>query len=124
MNRSIYALVGVLTLSVVFNFYSYQERKRYEMLVLILQEKGDVQSQQVSEMTLTALNRTNENIVELAKSQGQIEGMLAVMSNRKPSDSEYSSIWHNGYYRGLSQKKDEVTKELDRLEKTVVVSEK
>lgn len=53
---------------------------------------------------------SQKNDLEFARSQGRIEGILLVTTKQKPEESDYSQIWHDGYYRGLEQAKD--TKEI------------
>ena len=42
----------------------------------------------------------------VARGQGKIEGMLAIMAGQKPDASEATQLWHAGYYRGLDQAND------------------
>jgi hypothetical protein len=106
MNRIAWCLVGVLALSLGFNGWLYYKNDRMAHTVLLIDQKDKLQQQQMNEFTLIMYNKTNENIAEVARQQGKIEGMLAVIHNIKPDATEHSSIWHAGYHRGLDQSAD------------------
>jgi hypothetical protein len=55
------------------------------------------------DVLMTQMSNSN---LENQKNQGRIEGILAVIGKQKPDESEWSSIWHEGYNRGLAQSKD------------------
>ena len=109
MNRVNYGLAGILLLSAFLNFHFFNQKKNHETMILLMQEKEGLQNQQVQELTLVAIRQVNDNLVETARNSGRIEGILDVIANKKPSESEYSSVWHAGYYQGLSQEKPEIT---------------
>jgi hypothetical protein len=44
-----------------------------------------------------------ENIADVARTQGKVEGMVAVSMNLNPEQNHTSAIWHEGYYRGINQ---------------------
>ena len=103
MNRTAWCLVGLLALSLGFNGWMYHKNDRMNHTVLLIDQKDKLQQQQMNEFLMVMYNRTNENIVEVARGQGRVEGMLAVIHNQKPNESESSAIWHAGYHRGLDQ---------------------
>jgi len=96
----------ILVASLGFNAYGYYQMEKMRFFVGLVDQKDRLQQQQMNDMTLIAINRTNDNIVEVARQQGKIEGMLAIMSGQKPDANEANQIWHAGYYRGLDQSKD------------------
>jgi hypothetical protein len=106
MNRVTWCLVLVLGVSLGFNGWSYYKIDRLTSIVSIIDQKDKLQQQQMNDFTMIMYQKTNENVVEVARQNGKIEGMLAVMSGQKPDASETSQIWHAGYYRGLDQAKD------------------
>lgn len=106
MNRFAWCLLGLLLVSLGFNGWSYYKVDRMTTVVGLLEAKDSLQQQQMNDFTMIMYQKTNENVVEVARQQGKIEGMLAVMSGQKPDSSETSQIWHAGYYRGLDQAKD------------------
>jgi hypothetical protein len=113
MNRITWGIACVLCLSLGFNGWLYfkndQTNEKFERLnhtVLIMNQKDQLQQQQMNEFIMVMYNRTNENIVEVGRAQGKIEGMIAVINNQKPNETESSAIWHSGYHRGLDQQKD------------------
>lgn len=106
MNRVAWCLIGVLALSLGFNGWLYYKNDRLTQTVLLIDQKDRLQQQQMNEFSLIMYNRTNENIAEVARQQGKLEGMLAVIHNIKPDTSEHSAVWHAGYHRGLDQSAD------------------
>jgi len=121
MNRITWSLIGVVTLSLGLNGWMFYKCDRLQTVVGLIEQKDHLHQQQMNDLTLIMYNRTNENIVEVAKEQGKIEGMLAIMAGQKPNESEANKIWHAGYYRGLEQAKDAKT---GFKEDTVKVSDK
>lgn len=106
MKRLMWCLSLALVCSIAANGWLYYKHDRLATVVTLIDQKDKLQQQQMNDFTMIMYNRTNENIVEVAKQQGKIEGMLAVIHNQKPDASEANQIWHAGYYRGLDQSKD------------------
>ena len=106
MNRIAWCLVAILALSLGFNGWLYYKHDRMSHTVLLIDQKDKLQQQQMNEFMMVMYNKTNENIAEVARQQGKLEGMLAVIHNIKPDSSEHSAVWHAGYHRGLDQSVD------------------
>lgn len=115
MKRLMGCLVLALVCSTAVNGWLYYKHERLATIVTLIDQKDRLQQQQMNDFTMIMYNRTNENIVEVAKQQGKIEGMLSVIHNQKPESSEANQIWHAGYYRGLDQAKDTKTDVVDKI---------
>jgi hypothetical protein len=96
----------VLAISLGLNGWLYYKHDKLSTVVTLIDQKDKLQQQQMNELTLIMYNKTNDNIAEVARQQGKIEGMLAVIHNIKPDSNEHSAVWHAGYHRGLDQAKD------------------
>lgn len=119
MKRAIWCLAIVLVASLGFNGWLYYKNDKLNTVVTLIDQKDRLQSQQMNEFSMIMYQRTNENIAEVARQNGKIEGMLAVMNNLKPDATESSKLWHAGYHRGLDQAKDMKT-----MEDTAIVTDK
>ena len=106
MNRTAWCLVAVLAVSLGLNGWLYYKHDRLSTVVTLIDQKDKLQQQQMNEYSFIMYQKTNENIAEVARQNGKIEGMLAVIHNIKPDTNEHSQVWHAGYHRGLDQAKD------------------
>lgn len=101
-------LISALVASGAFNWLQYYRGTKIEMLLEIEKKRNEINTDQINEMVLsTSRNRSAfadpAQDVLFAENQGYLKGILAVVSKASPQESEISSIWHNGYERGLSQ---------------------
>ncbi len=106
MNRATLLIAICLIVSLFGNGLLYQKYDRQKDIIVLIDQKDKLQQQQMNDITMVMFQKTNENVTDVARQTGKIEGMLAVMSNLKPDANESSQIWHQGYYRGLDQAKD------------------
>lgn len=68
-----------------------------------MDQKDRLQQSGYSELLYSQINGYRESLMDNARTQGKIEGILSLVNNVKPESNEISSIWHSGYYRGLDQ---------------------
>jgi hypothetical protein len=66
----------------------------------ILKERTKIMQDGYQEITINYLNQIKNSNNEMIKNQGKLEGIMAVMFNLKPSENDYSKIWHAGYNAG------------------------
>ena len=73
-------------------------------LLQLAEMRSDVNTEWANEVTWGAIHSGTK---EMIKGQGRIEGIVSVVS---PVESEkndyYSTVWHDGYERGLNQNED------------------
>jgi len=86
-------------------FQNYQINK-LQMINQITFEARHLTDDSFKELFMITMGNIRDNQMENIKSTGKVEGMLAVISNQKPQDSETSALWHAGYYRGIDQSQD------------------
>ena len=106
MNRSKWVFI-VLVASLIYNGWTYYQNYRFHQFLDLVNQKDRLQTDQMNEITVMMYNKTNENIMEVARQQGKLEGMLSVIHGQKLDLSEHSQVWHSGYNRGIDQNKSE-----------------
>ena len=97
----------VLIASLAANAGQYFSQKRTEFLLQIETKRNEINADQVNEMISTRNGSSafgNPAMdAQFAENQGYIRGIQSVVSKVTPQESEISSIWHAGYYRGMEQ---------------------
>ncbi len=98
---SAYICVGVVIFgSLATNLIQYNSLSRLEALKDIFYAKDKVISNSFDEMIYQTMIKGQQ---ESSYQNGKIEGFVLAMSGGKMPETETSALWHNGYYRGLSQ---------------------
>jgi len=98
-----WAILAVVMISVFVNMVQWWKIETLEVI-----SKAQIVEEQINDDNFRDLlsgllkNDSQESI----KNQGKLEGMITVISNKKPDDTEFNQIWHAGYQRGLDQTKD------------------
>ena len=98
-----YVLYAFLGFSLVVNGYQIYRIDTYKDITNLMDQKDRLQQSGYTELLYSQINSHRDGMMENAKSQGKIEGILSVVNNIKPEENEISSIWHSGYYRGMDQ---------------------
>lgn len=93
--------------SLAANAGQYFSQKRTEFLLQIETKRNEINGDQINEMVANRNGSSafgNPSIdAQFAENQGYIRGIQSVVSKVSPQESEISSIWHAGYYRGMEQ---------------------
>lgn len=98
-----WVILGVVGISLVANGIQWWKIENLEII-----SKAQIVEEQINDDNFRDLLSgllKNDNL-EGMKNQGKLEGMLTVIANKKPDDTEFNQIWHAGYQRGLDQNKD------------------
>lgn len=126
MNK-ITLLGTLLAASFVYNVYQTTQVGKLSVIAKASEARESINDDNFRDAFISTSQR---NDIELAKSQGRIEGILLVVSKQKLEESDYSQIWHDGYYRGLEQAKEtkensvDTNKSKDYIEKVPTEKEK
>lgn len=90
------------------NTIQYYINTKQEMLLEIEVKRNQINTDQINEFIMT-YGKSGSAFMDpsqdskYADNQGFIRGILSVVTKASPQESEISSIWHNGYERGMSQ---------------------
>jgi hypothetical protein len=98
-----YVVYGILGISLAINGYQVYRIDNYKNITTLMDQKDRLQQSGYAELLYSQINGYRESMIDNAKSQGKIEGILSVVNNAKPDQNEISAIWHSGYYRGMDQ---------------------
>lgn len=98
-----YVVYSILGISLLINGYQVYRIDSYKSITTIMDQKDRLQQSGYSELLYSQINGYRDSLIENARGQGKIEGILSIVNNVKPDSNEISSIWHSGYYRGLDQ---------------------
>jgi hypothetical protein len=98
-----YVLCTVLGFSLIVNAYQIYRIDTYKDITNLMDQKDRLQQSGYTELLYSQINSHRDGMMENAKGQGRIEGILSIVNNVKPEENEISSIWHSGYYRGMDQ---------------------
>ncbi len=100
-----FGILGIVTLGLGgINAYQYSTSRRIEFLYECEKERARINDDQIRDNILKMIGDIREQNVDIARSQGRMDGIIAAINNMKLEDgNEYSKIWHEGYYRGTSQ---------------------
>lgn len=98
-----WVILGVVGVSVMFNAIQWWKIENLEII-----SKAQIVEEQINDDNFRDLlsGLLKNDGLEGMRNQGKLEGMLTVISNKKPDDTEFNQIWHAGYQRGLDQTKD------------------
>ena len=101
-------LLICLALACVTGFAIFQNYQinRLQMVNQLTVEARHLTDDSFKELFYATMANIRDNQLESIKNTGKVEGMLAVISNQKPADSEHSALWHAGYYRGIDQQNE------------------
>lgn len=89
--------------SVGYNIAQQVEISRLNTIKEIAKQKESLMNDSLNEVIMNRISELRENIAEVSRSQGKVEGMVAVSMNLNPETNHTSAIWHEGYYRGIGQ---------------------
>lgn len=90
-------------ISVGYNILQQAEISRLNIIKEIAKQKESLMNDSLNEIVMNRMSELRENIAEVARNQGKVEGMVAVSMNLNPETNHTSAIWHEGYYRGVGQ---------------------
>lgn len=90
----------------LFAIYQNAQINRLQLATHLSNESRHLMDDGFKEMFYVTVANLRDNQLENIKNTGKVEGMLAVIANQKPSDSENAAIWHAGYYRGIDQQNE------------------
>ena len=108
MSSSAKSIFGFVLFIAVASYagYAHYQLGKLQMINKIGSEVRYLTEDSFKELFMITMNNIRDNQLENIRSTGKVEGMLAVISNQKPQDSETSALWHAGYYRGIDQSQD------------------
>jgi hypothetical protein len=96
--------VSLVTMaSVGYNILQQAEIKRLAAIKEITSQKEGLVYDSFNEILMGRMSDLRENIAEVSRNQGRVEGMTSVAMNLPPDQNLTSALWHEGYYRGMSQ---------------------
>lgn len=101
-------IIGVVLMaSIAGNIGQFYSQKRTEFLLQLETKRNEINGDQINEMISSRNGSSafgNPAIdAQFAENQGYIRGIQSVVNKVTPQESEISSIWHAGYYRGMEQ---------------------
>jgi hypothetical protein len=104
-NSNILAIITSIAAaaSIGYNIIQKTEISRLDMIREIAKQKESLLNDGYNEILMNRVSELRENIAEVSRNQGKIEGMTSVAMNIAPENNQTSAIWHEGYYRGLGQ---------------------
>ncbi len=102
ITASIFAAV-IAAGSVGYNIVQQYEINRLNTIRELARQKESLLNDSFNEMLMNRISEMRENIADVARTQGKVEGMVAVSMNLNPEQNHTSAIWHEGYYRGINQ---------------------
>lgn len=89
--------------SIGYNLVQLYEINRLNMIREIARQKETLLNDGYNEVLMSRISEMRDNVAEVARAQGKVEGMVAVSMNLNPEANHTSAIWHEGYYRGVNQ---------------------
>lgn len=89
-----------------YAIYTHSQISKLQMINKIGSEARVLNDDNFRDVMFSLMHDIRNNTIENSRNTGKVEGMLSVISNQKPSDSETSALWHAGYYRGIDQQND------------------
>ena len=100
--------VGVIaafavTCSIGYNIYQQNQISRLQQVNELIKAKESLVNDSFNEILMARVSELRENMAEVNRNQGKVEGMVAASLNLSPEQNHTSAIWHEGYYRGLGQ---------------------
>jgi len=102
MTASFFAAV-IAAGSVGYNLVQSYKINQLTTIKELARQKESLMNDSFNEILMNRISEMRENIAEVARAQGKVEGMVAVSMNLNPEQNHTSAIWHEGYYRGVNQ---------------------
>lgn len=97
-NRTQIFIDVVFVLLITFiGHYSINQGNQLEMS----NRRNAINEDQIQDLFSQLRNVDRQNVVELAKNQGVIEGLLTIKDPK--TEKAYMDVWHAGYYNGVEQ---------------------
>jgi hypothetical protein len=95
---------GWIIVAIITCVWSIIQTRKCNNMMAILNQKDKLISDGYDEMIMQNLQAIKDQNIELARTQGRLEGIIAIVHQLPPDSNDASSIWHAGYARGLEQK--------------------
>lgn len=92
-----------VTCSFGYNIYQQTQITRLQQFNEIFKAKESLVNDSFNEILMARISELRDNLIEVNRNQGKVEGMVAASMNIPPEQNQTSAIWHEGYYRGISQ---------------------
>ena len=95
----------LLAIGTVANYTIYLQSKvdRLEELLELADMRSNVNESWANDLTWSVMNNQTKDML---KQQGRIEGIVSAINPEVKDD--YSTMWHEGYQRGLDQTEDTI----------------
>jgi hypothetical protein len=100
--------IGVFTAiatmgSIGYNIIQQEQINRLKTVNEIVKQKESLMSDSLNEVLMARISELRDNMSEISRNSGRVEGMVAASMNIPPEQNQTSAIWHEGYYRGMGQ---------------------
>jgi hypothetical protein len=100
--------IGVFTAiatmgSIGYNIIQQEQINRLKTVNEIVKQKEGLMSDSLNDVLMSRISELRDNISEVSRNSGRVEGMVAASMNIPPEQNQTSAIWHEGYYRGMGQ---------------------
>lgn len=92
-----------VTCSIGYNIYQQTQITRLQQINEIVKAKESLVNDSFNEILMARISELRDNLIEVNRNQGKVEGMVAASMNIAPEQNHTSAIWHEGYYRGIAQ---------------------
>jgi hypothetical protein len=99
---AVFSAIAALV-SVGYNIVQQEQINRLRTVGELAKQKESLLNESVNEMIMGRMSELRENISEVSRNTGRVEGMVAASMNIPPEQNQTSAIWHEGYYRGMGQ---------------------
>lgn len=99
---AVFSAIAALV-SVGYNIVQQDHINRLRTVSELAKQKESLLNESVNEMIMGRISELRENISEVSRNTGRVEGMVAASMNIAPEKNQTSAIWHEGYYRGMGQ---------------------
>ena len=95
----------LLAIGTVANYAIYLQGKVTELenLLQLSDMRSDINESWANDLTWSVMNNQTKDML---KQQGRIEGLVSAID--PDTKNEYSTMWHEGYQRGLDQTEDTI----------------
>lgn len=89
--------------SIGYNIIQQEQIERIKTINELVKQKESIMSDSLNDIIMSRMSELRDNISEVARNTGRVEGMVAASMNIPPEQNQTSAIWHEGYYRGMGQ---------------------
>ena len=89
--------------SIGYNIIQQEQINRLKTVNEIVKQKESLMSDSLNEVLMARISELRDNMSEISRNSGRVEGMVAASMNIPPEQNQTSAIWHEGYYRGMGQ---------------------